>query len=123
MALSLVGLGQAWAARGDDQDMYPANVWHAVNVSHDPVESGFEKPLVGEFASTFSLQPGESREVTFIVSWHFPNLHTGHGRMYTNWFTDARDVAVQLAKDLERLRADTLRFCDAYYRQTTLPCG
>ena len=121
MALSLVGSGQAWAARGDDQDAYPANVWYGSNVSHEPEESGFEKPLVGELASTFSLQPGESRDVTFLVSWHFPNLHTGHGRMYTNWFADARDVAVQLAKDLERLRADTLRFCDVYYRQTTLP--
>lgn len=94
-----------------------------VTVEHSSAEAPFERPLVGHVTvlGEEGLAPGATREYTFIIAWHFPNLHTGHGRMYTNWFKDARDVAEQLAKDLDRLHAETVRFCDSYYRGTTLP--
>ena len=79
------------------------------------------KSPVGAVTAELELAPGASRDATFIVSWYFPNLHTGHGRMYTNWFTDAQDVAQQLARQLPELHKQTRRFCDVYYRETTLP--
>ncbi len=122
MALSLIGdgvTGLNWV----HQEAFVASLLgtRIISVGGAVLEPGFGQPLVGTVMSLFSLAPGESRDVTFIVSWYFPNLHTGHGRMYTNWFQDARDVAGQLAKDLDRLREQTHRFCDSYYRRTTLP--
>jgi uncharacterized protein (DUF608 family) len=76
---------------------------------------------VGTVTTRLSLEPGHSRDVTFIVSWYFPNLHTRQKRMYTKWFKDAADVAQQLAKDVDQLRGETVSFCDSYYRGTTLP--
>lgn len=122
LALSLVGDGVT-GLRWVNQEAFVASLLgtKTISVGGAQVEPGFGRPLVGTVTSIFPLRSGESREVTFIISWYFPNLHTGHGRMYTNWFQDARDVAVQLARDLDRLRGETVRFCDAYYRQTTLP--
>lgn len=101
-ALTLIGDGQvAW--RGD------------------VAKAADDDPVVGVVEARLTLAPGESRDVTFIVSWYFPNLHTQNGRMYANWFTDAADVARQLAPQLPGLRQKTLLFCDTYYRQTTLP--
>jgi len=122
LALSLIGdgvTGLKWV----NQDAFVGSLLarKIIAVGGAELEPGFNEPLVGTVTSLFSLPPGESRDVTFVVSWYFPNLHTRHGRMYTNWFQDARDVAAQLAKDLERLRAETVRFCDSYYRDTTLP--
>jgi non-lysosomal glucosylceramidase len=78
-------------------------------------------PLIGGLTRELTLAPGETKTVTFLVSWYFPNLHTGQGRMYANWTSDARDVAVKLARELDTLHARTVRFCDMYYRATTLP--
>jgi non-lysosomal glucosylceramidase len=122
MALSLLGdglTGLKWVS--SDAFIGSLLAKKAVLVGGAELEPGFGEPLIGTVTSRFALPPGEFRDVTFVVSWYFPNLHTGHGRMYTNWFRDARDVATQLARDLERLRAETVRFCDTYYRATTLP--
>jgi non-lysosomal glucosylceramidase len=68
-----------------------------------------------------TLAPGERRTLTFFLTWHFPNLHTGRGRMYANRFTDAADVATQLATECSALTVLTRRFCDTFYRDATLP--
>ncbi len=120
MALSLLGDGAvklAWV----DRAAFVAGLAARPDTAGGAQEETGEAPLVGTLTTYFALDPGAERHVVFLVTWHFPNLHTGHGRMYTNWFTDARDVAVQLARDLDRLRRETLRFCEVYYRQTTLP--
>jgi uncharacterized protein (DUF608 family) len=122
LALSLVGEGVT-GLRWVNADAFAASLLgrRIVAIGGAELELGFKEPLLGSVTDMFALPPGASQDVTFIVSWYFPNLHTGHGRMYTNWFRDARDVAAQLAKDVDRLRAETLRFCDSYYRGTTLP--
>lgn len=81
----------------------------------------FEQRPLGCVARTVAIEPGSSAVVTFVVSWHFPNLHTGQGVMYANWFDDAADVARKLAPRLDELRRQTRMFCDTYYRDTTLP--
>jgi uncharacterized protein (DUF608 family) len=78
-------------------------------------------PLIGAVASPFTIAPGESRDITFILAWHFPNLHTGNGVMYANWFTDAADVANYVSENLDRLTKDTDLFRKTWYDDTTLP--
>lgn len=85
------------------------------------LRGGFEQPLIGAVARTIEIPAQQSGIVDFVVAWHFPNLHTGGGRMYANWFEDAADVARQLAPRLDDLRRRTRDFADAYYRETTLP--
>jgi non-lysosomal glucosylceramidase len=69
------------------------------------------------------LQPGESKTVTFMLSWHFPNrrawdhgVHYGGGggeivgNYYTTLYKDAWDVAEQTASNLESLENKTVDF-------------
>lgn len=69
------------------------------------------------------LQPGESKEVTFMLTWHFPNrrawdhgTHNGGGgkeivgNYYTTLYDDAWDVAEQTAANLELLENKTVDF-------------
>lgn len=84
-------------------------------------ESDESEGLIGAIDSPFELKPGESREIAFIVSWHFPNLHTGQGVMYANWFGDAAEVAGYVHENFERLMRETDLFRKTWYEDTTLP--
>jgi uncharacterized protein (DUF608 family) len=117
MALSVVGEGEALP--GFDPDRW-ATVTGSTSGSGE-AHPAVGRRLVGGVRTAFRLEPGAVREAVFVVSWYFPNLHTKHGRMYTNWFEDAGDVARKLASDLPRLHEATRHFCDTYYRGTTLP--
>lgn len=72
----------------------------------------------GAVATPFSLAPGASREVTFLLTWHFAGGE--HGRQYGNWFSDATAVARELQAQLGRLTQLTRLFHDTYY-DSTLP--
>lgn len=84
-------------------------------------ESAARPGPVGRIQAEFSLQPGQSTELVFVVAWHFPNLHTGHGQMYTNWFKDAMEVARYIRDNDKRLYDQTELFRKTYYEDTTLP--
>lgn len=75
-----------------------------------------EESTVGQ---SVMLAPGESRDMTFVLTWHFPNLDPG-GRFYASRFDTALEVARYLAKELPRLAEETQRWHDAYY-DSTLP--
>jgi len=73
-----------------------------------------------------TLQPGESKEVTFMLTWHFPNrrawdhgTHNGGGgqeivgNYYTTLYKDAWDVAEQTANELDSLESKTVDFVSA----------
>src|SRR5207253_63454 len=72
----------------------------------------------GGLASRFTLAPGETKEVVFLLTWHFPG--GAHGRRYGEWFRDAAAVAGHLREHLERLTRLTRLFHDTYY-DSTLP--
>ena len=47
--------------------------------------------------SKIELQPGESKEIKFILTWHFPNhispiTNKNMGHMYANFFKDSKEV-------------------------------
>jgi len=81
-----------------------------------------EQTADGALAASLSLKPGERRTITFIVTWYFPNARHGgwkgwhaQGNMYTNWWTDARDVARDVRGRLEQLSDQTRLYHDTFY--------
>lgn len=80
----------------------------------------------GSLAVSFALAPGETREVTFLVCWHFPNRYTWStpeekrtaddliGNYYTARFRDAWDAASQAAARLPELRRRTVSFVSEF---------
>lgn len=100
-------------------------------------EAPLGTPLNGALTSHVTLKKGESRKLTYILSWYFPNRPLSYkgsewnkplppntppiGNMYANWYNSSLDVARQLAANLPRLEKETFTFHDAYYNQTSLP--
>jgi non-lysosomal glucosylceramidase len=96
------------------------------------------EPLTGAVGTSLELAPGQTKEVTFLLTWYFPNrpLRYGEGgnwnkpiptsgpaigNMYANWFDHSLDVADWLTNNRERLTKQTFDFHNAYYNSTTLP--
>lgn len=81
--------------------------------------------LDGAIAVPFTLSPGETRTVSFVLAWHFPNVphaNTYHvGNMYANWWPDALGVARDVTGRLAELTRLTRLYHDSLY-ETNLPC-
>jgi uncharacterized protein (DUF608 family) len=76
-----------------------------------------------------TLKRGETRAVSFILAWHFPNRYADYdanlaqyriGNMYNNWFADAAAVAQYVAANLARLTHET-RLLRASFYDSNLP--
>ena len=100
-----------------------------------------ETPLGGKLeaglTSRMKLAPGESKTVTFVLSWYFPNRPLSYkgsawnrplppnspaiGNMYSNWYDSSLDVADYLKTNYNELAGQTRNFHDTYYNNTTIP--
>ncbi|GAB3662748.1 hypothetical protein GCM10028791_37980 [Echinicola sediminis] len=105
-------------------------------MEHGSTETfGFDKPSLGAIGESFTLNPGEEKEVTFVLSWFFPHLNQQEEesgqllalqginylkRHYHNWFKSALQVADYVADDFEYLAGTTKRWNKTYY-DSTLP--
>lgn len=83
-----------------------------------------EKPI-GSLGRKLTLAAGESRTVTFLLTWHFPNLSikksfTDCGRYYATKFPSARAVAEYVTENFDRLAAQTTLWRDTWY-DSSLP--
>jgi uncharacterized protein (DUF608 family) len=86
--------------------------------------------LVGSLQEGAVLQPGESKTITFVIAWHFPNpdrAALGFLRdiktlkhHYGTRFKDATAVVDHIAANLDRLTAVTRLWRDTWY-DSTLP--
>jgi uncharacterized protein (DUF608 family) len=83
------------------------------------------KPLIGGVTQTVNLAPGATGTAPFVIAWHFPNTietvrgaETGHG--YAKRFKNAAEVASHIAKNYERLNAETRLWNSTWY-DSTLP--
>jgi uncharacterized protein (DUF608 family) len=85
----------------------------------------FAKKLSGSLGKKLSLAPGETKTVTFILAWHFPNLSIHNafkdcGRYYATKFSSAQKVVEYVAANFARLEAQTRLWRDTWY-DSTLP--
>ncbi|UCG57706.1 MAG: hypothetical protein JSU70_22935 [Phycisphaerales bacterium] len=84
------------------------------------------KPLVdkltGSVGRKISLSPGQKQTITFVVTWHFPNLSVGGmnnvGRYYASHFSSAQDIAEYVAENFERLSVSTRLWRDTWYNSS-----
>ena len=102
--------------------------------------------LTGSVGESFDLQPGQAKEITFLLTWYFPNRPSYYfgsdvtdiipndwnqalptdgatiiGNMYSNWFNSSEDVTLYLQKNYDRLSKATHLFHDIYYNNSTVP--
>jgi len=86
----------------------------------------FGEKLCGGLGRSMKLAPGGEQKVTFVLSWHFPNLRLPHfgakylGRHYARRFGNAAQVAGYIATNYERLSGLTELWRSTWY-DSTLP--
>jgi len=90
--------------------------------------TGEDTPMAS-LAVEVTLPPQGTGEVTFLITWHFPNRYTwtrkGNdedliGNYYTTKYSDAWDVAEKVAPQLAELEEATVRFVQTFC-QSDLP--
>jgi uncharacterized protein (DUF608 family) len=85
-----------------------------------------ERPVT-RITRELSLAPGETRNVRFLVAWHFPNHQVaenknlkGVKRWYTTKYADAKAVAMDVARSADELVRTTRLWRDTWY-DSSLP--
>ena len=93
-------------------------------------EAKHGEQMIGVLSKTVKLKPGESKEITFIVSWYFPNLvlpqnkkskGENKGRSYSKRFKNAVGVSVAIAENYSDLFQKTSTWKNCFYDDSTLP--
>jgi uncharacterized protein (DUF608 family) len=88
-----------------------------------------EEMPTGSLAVEVELNPQESKAVTFLLTWRFPNRYTWTpkknkddliGNFYATQYKDAWDVAERLAPRIEELEKSTADFVAAFC-ESSLP--
>ena len=95
------------------------------DLSSGQQEAPARDKLMGLLGRTVTLQPGESRNLTFVLSWFFPNLNhipkiKEQGRWYASRFPSAGDVIRYFQQNRVRLAGETRSWHDTWY-DSTLP--
>ena len=99
-------------------------------IEQKTAEAKHGEQLVGVLSKTVKLKPGESKEISFIVSWYFPNLvlpqnknskGENKGRSYSKRFKNAAAVATDIAYKYDDLYAKTNTWKNCFYEDSTLP--
>jgi non-lysosomal glucosylceramidase len=85
----------------------------------------FSDKLSGSLGRKLHLAPGATAQVTFVLTWRFPNLSLGGdlqkaGQYYATKFDSAPAVAQYVADQFERLSGQTRLWHDTWY-DSTLP--
>ncbi len=88
----------------------------------------------GSISSGVTLGQNETKTITFLISWFFPNAYE-HGKrykqalaeapgwvghIYNNWYDNSFEVAKYIASNFNRLYNETRLFRDTYF-DNTLP--
>jgi len=123
MGLALLGPREgAEGASSVPDGKRPESLFADGGLASDPAaEKPFGQKLVGALARRFSLEAGKEAAVTFLVTWHFPNLKMKDGgRFYATRFQSAAEVAQYVAGNFEPLSRQTRLWRDTWY-DSTLP--
>ena len=123
--MAVSGDGQGIASWGDIEELHKNwlnNSQMAGPGTIGPSEQG--KTYNGALSVPFTLKPSQSKTVTFILTWYFPNASNGQndgkwdfkGNMYSNWWTNSKDVARYVKDNLKDLSAKTHLYHDTFYK-------
>ena len=138
MCVAVLENDATYLTQWDDVDRFWADFssdGHLDNLT-DSTPSPGGQTWNGALAAPFWLQAKETKELTFLITWHFPNhyvnwdqkwfgiddeksrFHLGH--QYSNWFSSALHLAEYMGGNIERLIRQTEMFRQTAY-DTTLP--
>lgn len=89
-------------------------------------QSQLGETFAGALRVPYSLKPGEESQVTFTISWYFPNHYIGGvidptirvGNKYNTLFLNARDVFETFVRNRDEVEGLTYLFHDTFYRST-----
>ncbi len=107
----------------DQSILFPENKTKEANATHG-------EQLIGAISQSFSLEPNETKDITFIISWYFPNIKLpqnqksvgeNKGRFYKNRFQNASEVGLEIAKNCTELSEKTALWRTTFYEASTLP--
>jgi uncharacterized protein (DUF608 family) len=102
----------------------PANLFTDEGLAQDSlVRKPFAELLRGAIGKKVTLKPGGSEQITFVLSWCFPNRYTREqsvGNFYAKRFSSASDVAAYIADNFDDLAGKTRLWHSTYY-DSTLP--
>lgn len=129
VSLSFLGAN----AKGDAKFTHTAN-----NSNETTAEQKLGEKLLGSVGTEIKLKPGETKDLTFVLSWYFPNRPMNYGdggnwnraiptdgpaigNMYANWYGSSVEVAEWLKNNYDRLSKNTFSFHDSYYNNSSLP--
>ncbi|TNJ43505.1 hypothetical protein KFZ70_17050 [Tamlana fucoidanivorans] len=93
-----------------------------------------KEPVTGSVGSSITLKPNQTKEITFLISWYFPNYYENGrrykiasaeapgwvGHIYNNWYNNSNDVAKYVAANFDDLYGKTKLFRESY-NDNTLP--
>lgn len=113
----------------------PAQTLFDGKANADQAKVRFDQPSpLSGLAQDFSIPAGKSVNVTFVISWHFPNIYLGTigdtgrpdkdgkkgHRHYASQFKNATEVASYVIDNIDRLTNETSLWRDTWY-DSTLP--
>jgi hypothetical protein len=112
MTLALLGVGENVRASAVRGEQVPS------------ADSTLGSTLEGEVVRSVRLAPGETADVTFVVSWYFPNysnpkMPRDHaGRHYASRFDSSSEVTAYLVENSARLFGETRKWVDTWYNSS-----
>ncbi|UCG88498.1 MAG: hypothetical protein JSW71_08130, partial [Gemmatimonadota bacterium] len=122
MALALLGEGTAYASAVLPSGAMPEALFAAEGLQSQEVSQlSPGEPQRCAVGRTFELDPGETAEATFVISWHMPNLYFRDslvGNHYAGRFGNAAEVAQYVAANEDGLVRDTRLWHDTWYDST-----
>jgi len=87
-----------------------------------PLDDAHATPIRIVRSETIALEPGESKRIVFVLSWHMPNTQPGErGQYYSNRFGSAAEVGAYVLGEHERLSGETHLWVRSFYEESTLP--
>ncbi len=100
----------------------PDEILTSLRPGDDSGESAPGETFNAALGVPFRLEPGEERTVTFVLTWHFPNVERfGHpGNLYARRWPDALAVARHVAANAAALWQRTRLYHETLY-QSNLP--
>ena len=124
MALSVLDCKSPLISASLPEAAHGIQIFGADALVQDPA---LDRPLNeqhrGALGTQWKLKPGEEATVTFVVTWHMPNIYFRNELVrnhYAQQFQDASSVAQYVATEQERLKRETRLWHDTYY-DATLP--
>ncbi len=131
MTLTLLDAENSWSSTFTPKDI-DYNLPEVKGTDDFETKKDLGENLTGALGKIVKLEPNESKTITFIISWYFPNLHrreSGFHNLknrenlryyYSSKFSSSADVANYISKNRTQLIGETKNWVKTWY-DSSLP--